>query len=404
VIVDEPPSPPQPQSNLTYERRRLCRDHPVLLSTAEKCTVTADTVGNAGLPSVVLTRGDDWDTDRWSVVALGNTGNTNAGTEDASPPPLPDWKTKLSNEPSHWIQLDFIEPVLITRVVLDWEAAHSDHYDLQIRESSLHAWRTIVTSKDNHIERCHWGQSPAVPDVALHYEHDIAVPLVGSTMSQLLTVSLRIFVHDSVAKNGYLSLWNVTVIGYDSCHQDRPLVLTELTNPVSVSKSSSSTTSDLAFVTVTASECGDMGLGMDNILSANCSDYHQDRWHVCSSNIYGAVWICLSFASTVLITKVVLDWSAGFAAQYDVQVGSERDGWHVIGTYPNKAAFTTEALGKVPETEGNGGYLHNLHVLQEPLVHQPTRHVRILMHKPATTNATSFGLSLWQVRVYGYKL
>jgi hypothetical protein len=428
---------------------------PILLSTPELCTVTADTIGDKGDPSIVLTQSNGKDDDdasnRWSVSYRGDL----------------DWKGKLPSgvtEPSHWIQLDFVEPVLLTRVVLDWETCYSDHYDLQIRTSKLSPWKTIVQSKDYPIVIHSWGEggtSSSVPGVALHNEDDVSIPAFAFASG--LATSLRVFVHDTAHKNGCLSLWHIQVMGYNSVNQERPLVRTELTGP-SPSSTGAGAAADFTMTAspnfippaaaaaaaaaaeqavAAASTCSWFGLPWSSRSSSrSCrhtivDTFNQQHWHVRSqSDFGGGAWLRLDFSTDVFVTKVILDWSVGFAAQYTVAVGSDLDGWHTIGHFDmdrsrgrdnhpandksspssgrrSNGTFTVETTGKLPELVGTGVFLHQYtHTLHEPLAqHAPTRHVRIWIHKLAnvvspTTKAKSksAALSLWKVRVFGYKV
>lgn len=172
-----------------------------------QCTVTSDVRGNLGPPSVLLNDGRDWIRDRWQ--AASDMHGTNI-------------------EGTHWVQLDWKQAtnnnkpqsVIITRIVLDWEAAYADHYDVQIRhggDTDASSWETIVSSpaKATMIRVSQSGQSPGVKSVTpLHVVHDIPLlPLRAAPSSSKTASSLRIWIRES-AKGWGVSLWQVQVYGH----------------------------------------------------------------------------------------------------------------------------------------------------------------------------------------------
>jgi hypothetical protein len=215
-------SSPPPQSLISMVRllsvaqRHVKKDKNAVMVS---CTVATDVRGNLGPASVLLTNGTDWIKDRWQ--AASDMHGTNI-------------------QGSHWVQLTWTataaaaatatvpQNVAITRIVLDWEAAYADHYDLQIQLSNQ-TWHSIVQSP-LHLVQPHTleqnvvpthatptirvataGQSPGVTSVTpLHVIHDIALP-----HSQLLslTSSLRLMIYESATGWG-VSLWQIQVYGW----------------------------------------------------------------------------------------------------------------------------------------------------------------------------------------------
>ena len=57
----------------------------------------------------------------------------------------------------HWLQIDLSHPNYICGVVLDWEDAYSDHWNIVGRSDDQHSWTPIFERKDatnsTHIER-----------------------------------------------------------------------------------------------------------------------------------------------------------------------------------------------------------------------------------------------------------
>ena len=76
-----------------------------------KVTITTDVRGNLGPPEVMIqdSPGKDWIHDRWQA-ASNMHGTAIPG--------------------SHWVQLEFSQPIFVSKVILDWEAAHADDYVL----------------------------------------------------------------------------------------------------------------------------------------------------------------------------------------------------------------------------------------------------------------------------------
>lgn len=208
-----------------------------------ECTVATDVRGNLGPPSVVLQNGTDWIRDRWQ--AASDMHGTNIAGQ-------------------HWIQLTWSaaaaatngsrpttttrrpQQVVITRIVLDWETAYADQYDLQTlngvevsksrfrmdSSSTTSSWMTLVqspmandsTSNNNYkIGVTHSGQSPGVQFVTpLHIVHDIqpssssqaVLTDAGSSSGESSsTSSLRLVIHKSATGWG-VSLWQIQVYGW----------------------------------------------------------------------------------------------------------------------------------------------------------------------------------------------
>ena len=80
--------------------------------------VTADVAGNLGPPSVVTDARAplDWLRDRWQAAA------------NMQGVPIPG---------EHWIEVDLGRRCTVSRVLLDWEAAWSSHWVLQVRDIML---------------------------------------------------------------------------------------------------------------------------------------------------------------------------------------------------------------------------------------------------------------------------
>jgi hypothetical protein len=156
----------------TRTREKATLPDLVLLSTPEKCDVTADSLGHAGPPTVLLE--EEWNRERWAVNAK----------------PV-----------AHWIVLTWKEPVLVVRATLNWhlETVTRDNYELQIKLPQSHKWETVVKSPNPSIIKCFGDR---------HVEHEIDVPC--STW----TTSLRLCI--GAVNNGETSMWQIKVFGYES--------------------------------------------------------------------------------------------------------------------------------------------------------------------------------------------
>jgi F5/8 type C domain len=288
------------------------------------------------------------------------------------------WALPLKEVGSHWIQFnwDENEPVLITRVIVDWETAFASDYELQIAISD-HEWETVATSPDPNITIKRW---------VLHHLHEIDIPVVKPTNA------LRLFVHKPATESG-LSVWQVRVYGYKSTDPARPIALG---TPMVLTAQPDS-------VLVTASDPGYRDLGVEKVLQGG-TEWKKDCWGVSCDNICGSLWVRIDFPQQpVLITQVILDWETAYATDYKLQIGTT-DNWRTIRKSPDPNNITVETLGRRPTDVGDNSKhvvpLHYVHNIKVPVSHQPTRSLRLFIRKPAT----EWGVSLWQIKVYGYKL
>jgi len=176
--------------------------------------ITTDVRGNLGPAHVMLNNGSDWIKDRWQAASdMGGTAIKGA----------------------HWVRIDFHHHVRIRSIVLDWEAAYSDHYDIQILESigdagtvdgslrqtesdNIGTWRTILSSPgdSSRIQSRQYGQSPGVKKpTPLHVVHNISMDSGGDLPDDKVveTRSLRIWIAKSAMGWG-VSLWQIQIYGY----------------------------------------------------------------------------------------------------------------------------------------------------------------------------------------------
>lgn len=238
VLGELPPQAPIESRAVPHPRRLLSVPTAIATTTAHgggggddggvvrlvTCTATTDVRGNLGPASVLLNNGTDWMQDRWQAASDLH------GTNIRGP---------------HWVQLEWRQsqtprrrrrrrddttkqppqpqrpqPVVVQRIVLDWEAAYADHYDVQFRvdngNSTTQQWQTVLSSPSPTIAVSTWGQSPGVDTVTpLHVVHEINVP--GSSLPTpprfLPTSAVRLVIHRSATGWG-VSLWRIQIDGY----------------------------------------------------------------------------------------------------------------------------------------------------------------------------------------------
>jgi hypothetical protein len=172
------------------------------------------------------------------------------------------------------------------------------------------------------------------------------------------------------------------------------------------------------------------------LLSSNNNDWIKDRWQAASdmhgTNIRGSHWVELEFfdknhknttrTASVVITKVELDWEAAYADSYELAVrtsngstiggaadnnsdkGSAVSSWKTVylsndstTKYYHKNQRRIRQWGQSPGVKTKTP----LHVLHEIDIIPPVQAVsslRLLIVK----SVTGWGISLWQIKVFGY--
>jgi len=160
-------------------------------------------------------------------------------------------------------------------------------------------------------------------------------------------------------------------------------------------------------------------LGPASVVLNNHTNWLKDRWQA-ASNMHGKAisgphWVQLEWKQQqVEIHSLTLDWEAAFADQYDVQVwrnlttGNQDDreygnhrsdkNWMTVWTAP-RDILRVQTSGHSPGVKDPKVPLHVVHTLaaqqRQPV---PTTALRILIRQPSVTG---WGVSLWQVQVYG---
>ena len=180
-----------------------------IVSTPSQTRITASVRGNLGPPSVMLQNStSDWLKDRWQAASDMH------GTAIRGP---------------HWVLIEFEQRVSIQRIVLDWESAYSDDYQLvgtpsgngSQNETTISIYDTATSRtaalSDNQLQQQlptvttrQWGQSPGVEfKCPLHIQHtiDLAVPTA-------LVSSLRLVIRRPAQHGWGVSLWRFQVYRY----------------------------------------------------------------------------------------------------------------------------------------------------------------------------------------------
>ncbi len=211
-----------------------------------RCNVTTDVRGNLGPASVLIqNQTTDWIKDRWQAASDMH------GTNIHGPHYVQlDWsyvwvvvngqevKLRGTVTATDAIPKSGALNVIIRRVVLDWEAAYSDNYDIQIwndKAIGTDQWMSIFTMRPIKTKRpqrdenttdvpkfdanggivtsMEWGQSPGVTfPTPLHIAHDIELRANTLPSDVLLSSKMRIVIHTSATGWG-VSLWQVLVYG-----------------------------------------------------------------------------------------------------------------------------------------------------------------------------------------------
>jgi hypothetical protein len=201
IISGMPPIPP------------MASPPPILLSTPNTTKISTDVRGNLGPAEVMLHNGHDWIKDRWQA-ASDMHGTAIRG--------------------QHWVLLEFATKIHIQSIVLDWEAAYSNDYQLQgsINSRKNHPpqdslWLTLFDTKTDHDDSSiansvftwsqeTFGQSPGVKTKTPLHVVDTMVrknSTIYSTGVIPPLQSLRLIIRSSAMGWG-VSLWKVSVYGW----------------------------------------------------------------------------------------------------------------------------------------------------------------------------------------------
>jgi len=179
----------------------------------------------------------------------------------------------------------------------------------------------------------------------------------------------------------------------DSASQRQPLLLTV----------------DPSAITVTTDVRGNLGPG--SVILNNGTDWIKDRWQAASdmhgTAVKGSHWVRLDFTTPVQVSRAVLDWEAAYATDYQLQVfpmggnGVEDDtAWQTL--FDGSDASQVRNLQTVTESGQSPGVktttpLHVVHTVGPLGGLIATKSVRVWIRR----SVTGWGVSLWQIQLYG---
>lgn len=154
-------------------------------------------------------------------------------------------------------------------------------------------------------------------------------------------------------------------------------------------------------VNVTADVRGNLGPATVLNQREPGQDWLKDRWQAASdmhgTAIGGAHWVMLSFPSIIVPQKIVLDWETAVSTDYEVQ-GKLHSTWTSLFDSKRDTSYIVSRHGQSPGVKQKLP-LHIVHnVTLSRNFHQPVKDIRILIR----SSDHGWGVSLWQVDVYGW--
>eukprot|EP00935_MAST-01C_sp_MAST-1C-sp1_P001553 g1553.t1 len=151
---------------------------------------------------------------------------------------------------------------------------------------------------------------------------------------------------------------------------------------------------------------GNLGPGSVITQDPPGKDWIRDRWQAASdmggTAIPGSHWVVLDFGETKTVrpSRLVLDWEAAHAENYRIEGRlNSTEGWNVLydgGDPAQESRRTKTESGQSPGVNFKLP-LHRVHEVKLAGDPQPLRFMRVFIVKPAA----GWGVSLWQVDVYG---
>ncbi len=208
------------------------------------------------------------------------------------------WSSAFTDD--QWIYFDFVAPVNISRLRINWEAAYGKDYQIQMSDDTI-AWTTVktVTGGLGGVEE------------------------IGGLSAR--GRFLRIKGVKRGSPYGY-SMYEITFWGTQS---SSPVLEKGLIPRQAVASSS---------------ESG--ALGPDKAIDKNAGT----RW---SSTFSDQQWIYFDFGAPINISRLRINWEAAYGKDYQIQVSNDASAWTTVKTM-------TGSLGGVEEIGGlaaNGRYV-----------------------------------------------
>jgi len=183
----------RPSSHTNIQLGKTSRSVPQIISRQDNVKITTDVRGNLG-PASVLNQdppGTDWIKDRWQA-ASDMHGTAIKG--------------------AHWVIMEFPSPITTSHIVLDWEAALSKDYKIEVNsnhDDDDDEWTAVFDTSNDFFDSQEFGQSPGVKTkTPLHIVHNITTSAEAPSFTRL-----RIWIRSSAHGWG-VSLWQVDVYGW----------------------------------------------------------------------------------------------------------------------------------------------------------------------------------------------
>ena len=130
------------------------------------------------------------------------------------------------------------------------------------------------------------------------------------------------------------------------------------------------------------------------------TDWIKDRWQAAAdmhgTAIRGLHWVKLDFPITIIPSTIVLDWETALSTDYEIQ-GRHQEEW--ISLFDSKKEnFTSSHFGQSPGVKKKLPLhiVHNISLIPREL---GVVAVRVLIR----SSDMGWGVSLWQVDVYGWR-
>jgi cysteine-rich repeat protein len=269
------------------------------------------------------------------------------------------WSSAFANE--QWLRVDLGASRRIKRVRLNWEAAYSANYEIQLASSDAGPWTTVysTTTGNGGIDDI-TGLDGAARYVRV-LAHTRATPYGNSLYEVEVYGDTNPSCNSPVCGNGVVESGELCDDGNtasgDGCSSTCQTEATSCTsNALARSAAASSSNENTTHVP---------GNAIDGSTTT--------RW---SSSYANEQWLRVDLGASRRIKRVKLNWEAAYSGNYEIQVsGSDAGPWtSVFGT--------TTGNGAIDDITG---------------LDATGRYVRVLAH----TRATSWGNSLWEVDVYG---
>ena len=307
------------------------------------------------------------------------------------------WSSEFADP--QWIYVDFGMTYDIDRVVIEWEAAMGNNYDIQVSNDAVN-WttvRSVIGNTEAHNEETNlaangrylriYGTTRVTSWGYSIWELEV---YAGVTPPQLATIVVTPALVDLVVGDQQI----FTAKGYDQNGAEMSITPTWTAN----APNGLFTATEEGNFTVMVSQgtifgsanvnVADPGTPTDNLaegkpvftstaegdyVGANAVDGSVNtRW---SSVFADPQWIYVDLGKAYAIDRVVIEWEAAMGGDYDIQVSNDANSWTTVRSVVGNTAVHNEETG----LNTNGRYL------------------RIY----GTARATGWGYSIWELEVYG---